>query len=205
VVWKRDGQSHTIVGAYQASYTVDNKPVRSMKWRPLGGNGGMAPFILNLRARHTKWSTSYCSQPLCQCLGVIASDTHWIGGWMDFRMTFAPAGIRTPDHPAHSVIAILTTQLPPYKKTQVQCGWQTVVNFIITDVLVTKLWFKKMKFFLCMPWGHVLGGGGTAPVILNLDTLPTFCVWGRASETHSPWGWLRQEASFDVNWTRICI
>ena len=63
-----------------------------MKWRPLGGRGGMAPFVLNLRAGHIEWWTSYFSQPLCQCLGVIASDTHWIGGKMDFIMTLAPAG-----------------------------------------------------------------------------------------------------------------
>jgi len=64
-LWK-----HTRIFRDQASYTVDNKPVRSMKWRPLGGRREMAPFILNLKARHIECSTSCYSQSLCQPLGV---------------------------------------------------------------------------------------------------------------------------------------
>ena len=41
-------------------------------------------------------------------------------GLMFGGKTLAPAGIRTPDHPSHSLIAILTTLPPPYKKMQVQ-------------------------------------------------------------------------------------
>jgi len=58
-------RSLTIVGedhymfSDQASYTVDNKT----------GSRGMAPLILNLKARHIDWSTSCCSQSSCPALG----------------------------------------------------------------------------------------------------------------------------------------
>ena len=174
-----------------------------MKWRPVGGRRGMAPFILNLRARHIEWSTSCCSHPLCQQLGIIASGTHWIREWMHFRTglmfwgkTFAAARIRTLDHLAHTFSTILTTLLPHYKQTRCR-------NFCVTDsckihyyrpLSDEKLRFTKMKLSLCRPWRHIRESGGLVSVVLNLGTLPILCVRERAYETHSARGWLRQKS-----------
>jgi hypothetical protein len=61
-------------------------------------------------------------------------------------------------------------------------GWQTVVNCIITDLLVTKLQFKKLKLSLWVTQRYVCDSAGIASVILKLGTLPTLCVRGK-----SPW------------------
>ena len=71
----------------QASYAVDNKtgsngkvvPVHEMKVR--WGSRGIAPLILNLRARHIEC----CSQSPHPCPGEITSGTHQIGGWVGSR------------------------------------------------------------------------------------------------------------------------
>jgi len=89
VVCKRGGQK---IFRNQVSYTVDNKagsngkvvPVHEMKAR--WGSRGIAPLILNLRARHIVWSC--CSQSLRLHPGEITSDTHRTGGWVGFRAGF---------------------------------------------------------------------------------------------------------------------
>jgi len=86
----------------------------------------------------------------------------------------SPAGIRTPDNPAHSFVTVLTRLLPPYKKMQVEkfmSDRQLQVSLFLTSWW-HKLKFKKMKLSLCMPWNE---SGGVASVTLNLATLPTVC------------------------------
>ena len=57
----------------------------SMSWRQGVGSTFMAPLILNLRARHFEFSTSFCSQSLRPHPRQITCDSYWIEGWLGSR------------------------------------------------------------------------------------------------------------------------
>jgi hypothetical protein len=141
------------------------------------GSRGVAPLILNLRARHIVWSMSCCSQSPCPHPGEITFDTHRIGGWVGpswsdvlrREKSFAPEGIRTADCPSQSFVTHLTTVLSPSRKQR--CRHLCVIgsckfHYYYLSLRDIKLRFKEVKLSLWVPWGS----GGTASVILNLGT-----------------------------------
>ena len=191
----------------------------STKWRPGEGSRGIVPLILNLRARHVWW-TSCCSQSPHPHPGEISSDTNGIGGWVGSRTSLmfweenslTPNRIRTPDHPADSVVTLLTTILLPFKKTENlwvigSCKFNYYRS--LSDI---KLRFKKVKLSLFMPWRYIWGSGGVASLILNLATRwewlshpARFMCEYRVPGIRSTRGWLLPRVCSDVNWTKIYL
>jgi hypothetical protein len=51
------------------------------------------------------------------------------------------------------------------------CGKKIETDKIWIKVAVITNNSKKVKFSMSVPWRHIWGNGGTAPLILNLSTL----------------------------------
>jgi len=160
----------------------------SMKWGPGQGSRGIAPLILNLRARHSEWSNSCCRNSPSLALGKLPLNTHWIGCWVGSRadvmfwkeknllpmLEFEPWAVQ----PIAWSLYWLQYSRPSRKQ---RCRNLWVVGsckfHYYWSLTVIHLRFMKVKLSVCMPWRHIWRTGGTASLIPDLSTRWEWVEW----------------------------